>query len=367
MDVLSTRALNRATLHRQWLTERHAAGPVEAAAHLVGLQAQSGDAPYYQLHSRLAGFTTGDLSAALTSREVARLVLMRGTIHLVAARDAVPMRAVVQPFLNTVLFNSTAGQTLVGIDTGAVAAAARDLLADGPLPGDELGARLAERWPQYTAGALVYLARCVLPLVQVPPRGVWGEGGGLVYALAEQWLDVPPGTDGLDELVLRYLAAFGPATVVDAQKWSSLAVKGLREAFERLRPKLVTYRGEDGRELFDVAGTELPDADLEVPPLLLGPFDNILLSYADRTRIIAKDDVKAVFTKNGIVRGTLVLDGFVAGVWKPALTRRRAVLECTPLRSLTRREKAGLEERGEELLAFAAPGAGHREVVFGEG
>ncbi|MEV6110636.1 winged helix DNA-binding domain-containing protein [Streptomyces sp. NPDC051940] len=365
MGVLSTRALNRALLERQWLTGRRDATPVEAMEHLAGLQAQAGDAPYYQLYSRLEGFTTDTLSEALTSRAAVRVVLMRGTIHMVSARDALRMRAVVQPFLDSVLFNSTYGQKCVGLDPDAVATAARKVLAEGPLPADELGARLAGRWPDREPGALTYLARCLLPLVQVPPRGVWGEGGGLVYALADQWLDGESATDPApDDLVLRYLAAFGPASVADAQKWSSLS--GLAAAFERLRPRLVSYRDEHGRELFDLAGTELPDPDTKIAPFLLGPFDNALLSHADRTRIIDKDHVKRVFTQNGLVRGGVMLDGFVAGLWKPVLKRRSAVVEVEPFRALKARERTAVERLAGEVLDFAAPGVERRSVVFSD-
>ncbi|MFC7219863.1 winged helix DNA-binding domain-containing protein [Streptomyces polyrhachis] len=375
-DVLGGRALNRALLERQWLSARRdagAVGPVAAMEHLAGMQAQAGDAPYYQLHARLDGFTPRALSDALTDRAAARVVLMRGTIHLVSARDVLPMRTVVQPFLDTVLFHSTAGKQVAGVDPAAVTAAAREVLADGPLANEELGERLAGRLPGYEGNALAYLARCLLPLVQVPPRGVWGQGGGLVYALAEQWLDVEagtgraadPATDATpDDLVLRYLAAFGPASVADAQKWSSLT--GLRAVFERLRPRLVSYRDEAGRELFDLAGTELPDPGREIEPFLLGPFDNALLSHADRSRIIAKEYERKVFTHNGIVRGAIMLDGFVAGLWKPVLKRREATVEFTAFRTFTRAERAALEQRAAELLEFAAPETERRRTVFTE-
>jgi hypothetical protein len=362
--VLDARALGRALLHRQWLVERRAATPLDAVEHLVALQAQSGDAPYYQLWSRLTGFTTDDLSALLTDRRAVRVVLMRGTIHLVGARDALRLRAVVQPYLDKTLFSTTAGRKLTGVDPAELADAARAALAAGPLPGDELGARLAVRWPEGEPNDLAYLARSLLPLVQVPPRGVWGASGGLVYAHADQYLGAPSATDPApDETVLRYLAAYGPASVADTQKWLSLT--GLKAVFDRLRPRLVTYRDATGRELFDLVGTELPDPDVPVPPMLLGPFDNVLLAHADRTRIIDKADERRVFTANGIVRGTLLLDGRVAGVWQPELKRTSAAVDLRPFAPLSGRDRDRLAAAAEDLLAFAAPGAEKTEVRFG--
>lgn len=361
--VLDARALGRALLHRQWLVERHQAPPLDAVEHLVALQAQSGDAPYYQLWSRLAGFTTGDLSALLTGRQAVRVVMMRGTIHLVSARDALRLRVVVQPYLDRTLPATTAGRKVPGLDPAELADAARTALAAGPLHNDELGARLAARWPDAEPNDLAYLARSLLPLVQVPPRGVWGASGGLVYAHADQWLGAPSATDpAADETVLRYLAAYGPASVADVQKWLSLT--RLKPVFDRLRPRLVTYRDTAGRELFDLAGTELPDPASPVPPLLLGPFDNVLLAHADRTRIIDKADERRVFTVNGIVRGTMLLDGRVAGVWQPELKRTSAAVELRPFTALSGADKDQLAAAAADLLAFAAPEAEKTEVRF---
>ncbi|WP_419997737.1 winged helix DNA-binding domain-containing protein [Streptomyces boninensis] len=365
MTVLGQRALNRALLHRQWLAPRAAAGAtaVDVAEHVAGLQAQAGDPPYYQLFTRIPGFRPGDLSRLLTGRAVVRVVLMRGTIHLVSARDALRLRAVMQPYLDKTLFNSSYGRKVPGVDPAEVAAAARKALADGPLHNDDLGARLAESFPGRDGNALAYLARSLLPLVQVPPRGLWGESGGLVYAHADQWLGAESETDPApDDAILRYLAAYGPATVQDIQKWSSLS--GLKAAVTRLRPQLVTYRNEHGKELYDLPDAPLPDPDTPVEPMLLAPFDNALLSHADRTRIIDKDAEKRVFTHNGMVLGTILLDGFVAGQWRVTRTKGGAQAELTPFAPLGKRDRAALEQRAEELLDFAADEGAVREVRF---
>jgi hypothetical protein len=213
--------------------------------------------------------------------------------------------------------------------------------------------------------ALANAVRALLPLVQVPPRGIWGASGQAAHTTAESWLDSPLETDPApDTMVLRYLAAFGPATVLDAQAWSGLT--RLREVVERLRPELVTFRDERGNELFDLPGAPRPDPDVPAPLRFLPEFDNVLLSYVDRTRILADEYKPAISTVNGIIPGTVLVDGFVQGSWKVTRQRRVATLQITPFRRLSQRHRAGLVREGERLLDFAAPDAGTREVTVDE-
>lgn len=366
MTTLDDRALNRARLHRQWLTEPRAATVSDAMEHLVGMQAQQGDPPYYQLWSRLRDFRIDDLSAALHDRVAVRVVLMRGTIHLVTARDALLLRPVVQPYLTQTIFNgSQSGRRLVGIDPDALVAEGRRLLAEAPLSADDLGAGLAERFPGFAGNDLAYGLRGLLPLIQVPPRGVWGLSGGLTYASTRQWLGAEPEPDpeaALDAAIPRYLAAYGPASIQDFQAWSgrTRAAAG----FERLRDRLIVHHDRHGRQLFDLPELDLPDPDTAVVPTLLGAFDNILLSHQDRGFILGDVPVKRVITQNGLVNGTVLIDGFVGGTWKPTLKKKSARVDIAAFAPLTTTDRDHLESEARRLLDLVAPGVDDRTVAF---
>jgi hypothetical protein len=362
--VLSQRALNRALLERQWLLRRSKLSVTKALEHLVGLQAQAPNPPYYGLWTRLEGFRQEDLSTLLTTKQAVRIVVMRGTIHLVTARDALTLRAAVQPMLERTLMTGTAhGKKLIGMDLEALVAAGRALVEEQPLTYTELGARLAERWPDRDATALAQGIRLLTPLVQVPPRGVWGVGGQPRCTTIESWLGrsldaAPP----LEELVLRYVAAFGPATVMDVQAWSGLTRLG--EVVERLRPELRTFRDEQGRELFDLPDAPRPDPETPAPARFLPEFDNVLLSHADRTRVISDEDRKRIATKNGMVPGAVLVDGMFRGTWKLQQARGSTTLLIEPFKRLTAQERADLSEEGARLLAFTAPEATRTDLRF---
>ena len=214
MTLVSLRAQNRATLARQLLLQRSPMSALDGIEHLVGMQAQAPFAPYYGLWSRLDGFTGEELSGLLTARKAARIVLMRGTIHLVTAKDCHRLRPLVQPALDRMLrTNATHGKPLGAVDVTAVVDTAKRLLdADALTPG-EVGARLAEQWPGTPPGSLAEAARSLLPLVQVPPRALWQRSGQVRLATATAWLGKPRGKVlTIDDLVVRYLAAFGPAS-----------------------------------------------------------------------------------------------------------------------------------------------------------
>ncbi|WP_308126120.1 winged helix DNA-binding domain-containing protein [Nonomuraea ceibae] len=351
--MITLRDLNRATLARQLLLRRHAMPALEAVEHLVGLQAQAPFPPYFGLWSRLSGFEPGELARLLEERHVVRLVLMRGTVHLVSAADSLTLRPLTQPQLTRYL-HSAYGSRIAALDLDAVVAAGRRALEGGPLTGAALGARLAGEFPGVKAADLAQIMRILVPLVQVPPRAVWGRSGQTAYATAESWLGRDPDPRPSPEtLVRRYLAAFGPATVADAQAWSGLT--GLREVVERLRPELVTLTGPDGRELFDLPGAPRPGGEAPAPVRLLAPFDNLLLSHADRTRVIADADRPRVITVNGQVLGTVLVDGFVRGTWK----RDKAVVSVELFAPVTGAQAEEIRAEAAALLAFAAPGSAH--------
>jgi len=360
--VLNRRALNRALLERQMLIARRKLSALDVMEHLIGLQAQAPNPPYIGLWARVEDFRQGELSGLIESRQAVRIALMRSTIHLTSARDALSLRPLVQPVLDRGL-KSTYGKGLAGIDEADLAAEARMLVEKRPMTFREIGSLLAEdeRWRNREPDTLAAAVRTLLPLVQIPPRGLWGESGQAVHTTAEAWLGsaaVP--TCSPETMIERYLAAFGPASVKDMQTWSGLTRLG--EVVKRMRPRLRIYYDEQGRELFDLPDAPLPDPDMPIPPRYMAEFDNALLSHEDRSRIISEEDRKRVFTINGIIRSTFLIDGFVAGMWRIDRKRDAAILTIEPFRPLRPEDQAGLYEEGDKLLRFAAAECGSREI-----
>jgi hypothetical protein len=355
--VLSRRALNRATLARQLLLERAAMPALDAVAHLVGMQAQVPLNPYTGLWSRLAGFEPVELAGLILDRRVVRIVVMRATIHLVTAEDCLRLRPLTQEVLDKELtHHRDFAPELRGVDLGPVLAYAREVFAESPRSTTSLRAVLGERFPDVHAGALAYACRCLLPLVQVPPRGVWGQTSQVTLTTADAWLGRPLAAQpSIDQVMLRYLAAFGPASVADAGTWSRIT--GLREVFERLRPQLMTFRDERGRELFDLPDAPRPDPETPAPARFLPEYDNVLLSHEDRTRVVDRWLIDPVFT-----RGSLLVDGFVNGGWSLKRTKRAVTLTLEVFDELSGAVRAEVEAEGETLLRFLAPTAETRTL-----
>jgi len=357
---LSLRALNRATLDRQFLLRRHDLPARQALKHLAGLQGQAPLAPYVGLWTRLSGFTRGELSNLYSERSVARAHVMRATVHLVDADDYVAFRALFGPLLASVLRTNYIRQ-LPGVDLGLLAAQAGELLALRPQTRAELSKTLAPHWPEADPLSLGYAAISLVPAVQVPPRGIWGKSAQATWLHAESWLDKPlspAGSPALEQLVLRYLAAFGPATVADAQIWSGLT--RLREVTDRL--PLRRLRGPDGAELLDLPDIPLPDEDVPAPPRFLPEYDNLLLSHADRSRVIPHDHPVPLWPGNGGTQGTLLIDGVWDATWKVAA----GTLTVSSFRRLTAAEAAAIAAEGLRLLAFTCPDAASPEVRFSQ-
>lgn len=334
------------------LLRRRKLPAIEAIGHLVGLQAQAPNPPYIGLWTRLEDFHPDELARLILDRRAVRIALMRNTVHLVSARDSLALRPLMQPVFDRGLYSSRANRaSLEGVDVEALVAAGRALLEELPRTAKELGKLLKERWPDRDPASLARAIRNMVPLVQVPPRGIWGKSGQTTHTTAEVWLGQTLDPDpSLDEMVVRYLGAFGPATVKDIQTWSGLT--RLREVTDRLRPRLLTFRDEHGNELFDLPDAPRPDPDTPAPPRFLPEFDNLILSHTDRTRIIANDYRKRLASKNGMVPATMLVDGFVRGTWKKERTRGNTTLVIEPFEPLAKKNRDALGEEGERLVRF---------------
>lgn len=352
-DLLGSRALGRAVLHRQHLLERATMTAAEMLEHLVGQQAQVPRDPYLGLWSRLEGFDQLELADMIEGRAAVRGSLMRATIHLVTARDMVAIRPVLQPVLERMFRSgSPFGRRLGDVDIDEIVEMGRELVEERPRTRAELSAHLGARWRDRDAEAMGFAVQLLLPLVQVPPRGVWGRSGRATWASAESWLgrrlDPHP---SVDTLVRRYLGAFGPASVMDMQSWSGLTRLG--EVFERLRPSLQTFRSDAGRELFDLPDAPRPDPATPAPPRFLPEYDNVLLGYADRTRFISEETGPLVAAGNSKTLTTFLLDGTVAGTWTIAHGDDDATLVVQPARTLSRQERSSLAEEGGRMLEWS--------------
>lgn len=355
--ALDRRALNRALLARQHLLRRAELDVPEALDHLIALQAQSPKAPYFALWTRLKTFTPEDLSRGLEDFSLARGTLMRGTLHIAAAKDFAAIRPLIQRGLDRFLTEgSVHGRALAGLDQEEIVTAARDLLRSGPLTAAGLRQALAERWPGRDPQALAMVARIHLPMLQLPPRGLWGRSGQPTLAAMDDRLDTPEPGLILKDLVRRYLAAFGPASVADAQTW--LGLSRLTPIVEALRPSLILFQDEDGVELFDLPEASRPSAEVEAPVRFLGEFDNVLLAHEDRTRIMPADHRRRLYTANGVLRAAVLVDGFTAGRWRIEEGKMESVLHVELFAKVGKPVAKAVAEEGERLLAFATKHAG---------
>ena len=359
-DVLTLAELNRATLARQMLLAREKTTALRAVERLVGLQAQLARPPFLGLWSRVAGFRAEDLARLVHDRKVVRATLMRCTLHLMSTRDYLALRPALQPVMREAM-EGVLKDRVKGIDVDAVVKAARASLDAEPRTFEALRAVLGKAWPAKDERALGYTVRTHLPLVQVPTETRWGWPGASTFAVAESWIgDRLAASADPQELVLRYLGGFGPATVRDAQTWSGL--RALGDAFDALRPRLRVFHDERGRELFDLPKAPRPPAATPAPVRFLPDYDNLMLGHADRTRIVSEDHRKRLLTKNLRVPATFLVEGFICGAWTIERARTAAALVLKPFEDLGKKARAELEKEGAALLRFAEPDAKTHEV-----
>ncbi len=317
----------------------------------MALQAQNPRDPYIALWSRLRSFDPFGLSRLLETRAAVRLTTMRGTLHLVRAADAGPLRAVMQADVARMLRSSAFWKNLVGADVDAIVARGTGLVEDEPRSVAELARLLSADWPDRDPASLGYAVRYLAPLVQVTPRGLWDRAGAARLTTLRAWLgiaELPPADP--ERLVVRYLRAFGPASAADVRSWSGLT--GLRPLMKRLRPGLVAYRDEAGRELLDVPDGVFAHGSRLAPVRFLPEFDNVFLSHADRTRITGDDRWDARYARKGV----LLVDGFLAGAWRLRAARGDPTeLTVAPMTRLGGAARDEAEAEAALLLAFLRP------------
>ena len=360
--ILSRSALNRALLARQMLLAREDISPSLAIDRLVGLQAQQAQPPFVGLWTRVADFDRESLLAALHGREIVRATLMRGTLHLLGAADYLDLRDTLQPML-TAGMHAVLRDRAKALDIPALVSAAGRFFGDRPATFTELRNALITDFPDADERAMGYAVRTHLPLVAVPDDSAWGFRADPSFTTAESWLGREPGLDEqLETLVLRYLAAFGPAAAVDVQAWSGLS--GLRSVLDGLRPRLQVFRDDRKRELFDLPDAPRPPEDTPAPVRFLPGFDNAILAHADRSRIIAEEHRPRVTTRNLLVLPTFLVEGFVAGTWKCARVKATATLTLSPFAALPAATKKRLSQEGERLVHFLEPDAKQHAVGF---
>lgn len=359
--VIGDLALNRATLARQHLLERAAMNPYEAIGHLVGLQAQTPKSWYLTLWSRLRDFDPEATGRLLEERRLVRSWFMRQTIHLVTDADAPVLRAFTQP----VIERSVRGkwlEALRGIDLGELAEVVRSATTAAPRTPSELTAIVSAHWPQATDHIVITnAAKALVALVQEPPRGVWGRGGAVRLSPLDAWLgtSIPSRVDPLP-ILRRYLAAYGPASIADAQMWAG--VTRLGAAFEQLRPELLVLQGPDGRELFDLPGAPRPDPATPAPVRFLADYDNVLLAHADRSRFGDGEAREKLTYREGPYPSYLLVDGRVAGAWYARVEGSRVTARVDTVRPLHAAEEAAVRAEADAMLRFNYPKATERRV-----
>jgi hypothetical protein len=346
---LTARQLNRATLDRQMLLERRSLGAVEAIGHLAALQAQEAASPYLALWNRLAGFDPGDLDAAFAHRTVVRAPLIRLTLHAVRGQD--------WPAFHNAMVRSLRASRLAdrrfltsGLSAGEVDALLPHLTAflTRPRTEDEieemierqLGGRHPRAW---------WALRRYAPLHRAPTGGPWSFAGS-AFVGATTALEPDAEDASTRELVRRYLGAFGPASAQDVAQFTMLRRPVVSRALAAPDGDVVRVAGPGGAKLYDLAGAGVPNGATHAPPRLLPMWDSTLLAYADRGRVVPAEYRSLVIRRNGDVLPTLLVDGYVAGVWRPA----EGGIEATAFKPLDDETWKGLAAEASDLVAFLA-------------
>lgn len=358
--VLTLRELNRATLARQMLLERVALPVVTAIERLAALQAQWAPSPYLALWSRLKDFERESLWNAIEKHTVIRARLMRGTLHLVSARDFYAYAVATQDFQRGAWNRLQIGR---GVDPKEVAKLAVAYTRE-PRTSEDVVSHLTDRLGSFGGPYKWLIWRFVsahADLVSAPPAGHWAHGGTNVpYVAARHWIDGgerPTEENAVELLIRRYLAAFGPAALADIARFAGQVPARIRPVLERITPSLRRFSDEQGRTLFDLPRAPRPAADVTAPVRLLPRYDELLIGYEHRDRVIAKEHRGAVYSRNAIVEAVFLVDGFAAGTWSLATTKADAVVRIKPFGTLARSDRAAAIAEGEAIAGFMAPDA----------
>ena len=360
-NTLTRRDLNRATLARQLLLSRSEGPVLDTVEQLVGLQAQLPAAPFVGLWSRLEAFGRDELRELIEQRHVVRATMMRATLHLVTASDYWLLRPTLQSALAH-QYGTVLGHRTKEIDLPSALEAAQSFFAT-PHTFSEFREVLERLGAGADIRALAYGVRTHVPLIQVPsPAAAWGYPGSTRFVTAQSWLGRPlPEETSLPELIVRYLAAFGPARAIDIQAWGGFPP--LRDELEKLRSELVVFPGERGGELFDLPEAPRPAADVPAPPRFLPEFDNLLLAWKDRSRVIAEGHLRRIMATPVLMHPTFLLDGFVAGTWKLEGQGEAATLAIEPFAPVSTADRDALVSEGERLARFMDPAAQSVQVT----
>ncbi|MEU8900857.1 winged helix DNA-binding domain-containing protein [Nocardia sp. NPDC048505] len=361
MTELSLRELNRTLLVRQMLTERVELAPLELIRHLVAVQGQEPNWPYVGLWTRLAGFTHADLEGLLRERKLVRSTMIRRTVHLATAEDFGWLRPTVQPWIDAMLKAAYYRDEIEGVDLARLAASGRELLAGKALSRSDFGRLLAERFPDRHVRRLAESVEVMVPMAHSAETGAWGRWRNryVTVGLAEEWIGAPLGPADPEQLIRRYLAAFGPATVADMQAWSGTT--RLAEVIDGMRSELTVFTDDQHKVLFDLPGAPLADPELAVPVRFLPAFDNAVLGHKDRRRIISETDRQRIAKEASAGIPMYLVDGFVHGRW--ALDG--GTVRITPWHPLSSADEAAVRAEAEALLPFVAAEEEHKVVIEG--
>lgn len=361
--TLTLRELNRTTLARQFLLERVSQSSLDVIKHLVALQGQVSNAPYVGLWTRLSGFERESLTHQLEERQVVRASSLRGTLHLLAAEDYLQIHPLLRSTLSANLHRFA--RHAQGFEMDRFVKEMQAYIQEQPRTAVELRTKMEEFFPGMGKMQIADSVRMYLALIQILPAGTWGFTGRPTHVQASAWLGQPfvSSQEGLQNLIRRYLAAFGPASARDIQSWSGLT--GLQSTLDVLRPELRIYRDEQGRELFDLLDAPIPSAETPAPVRFLPAFDNLIYGYANRLRVIS-DAYRPFLSTGNIIVQTFLVDGFVRGMWKIERRGPLATLVIEPYGPLSPSEQNELWEEGERLMRWAADDANTFEVQFRE-
>ncbi|MFD5087962.1 winged helix DNA-binding domain-containing protein [Kitasatospora sp. NPDC058201] len=356
---ITARELNRATLGRQLLVRREPLDVVEALGRVVALQAQHPASPYLALWNRIDGFAPAELDAAFADGRILKATLMRITLHAVRADDYRVLRRAMRPTLYAArLGNRFAAAGLTPADAEELVPSLLSF-ADQPHANGEMEAWLGERLGAERQAGAWWGLRAYAPLVHAVTGGPWSFGPRPSFVAAhppEEPRTGPGGrevdTEALETLVVRYLAGFGPASVADVAQFATVQRAPVRTALRVLEAAgaVEQLQGPDGTALFDLPDAPRPPADTPAPPRLMAMWDSVLLAYADRSRLIPPDYRRLVIRNNGDVLPTLLVDGHVAGVWRPVENG----IEATAFHELSAGAWEGLAEEARALTGLLA-------------